>query len=73
MSLEERKEERVRNYTKYRALADAKGVSDYRVSKDLGFSNVVFSEWKSGKCQPKYDKLAKIAGYIGVSVEELLA
>lgn len=73
MSIEERKEERIRNYFKYRALADSKGVSDYQVSKDVGFGNVVFSEWKKGKSQPKYDKLSKLAAYFDVPIEELLA
>ena len=72
MSIEERKQERIRNYMKYRALADAKGVSDYQVSKDTGIYNVVFSEWKNGKSQPKYDKLSRLAGYFKVTVEELL-
>ena len=72
MSIEERKQERIRNYMKYRALADAKGVSDYQVSKDIGLHNVVFSEWKNGKSQPKLDKLMKLAGYFNTSVEALL-
>ena len=72
MSIEERKQERIRNYMKYRSLADAKGVSDYQVSKDTGIYNVVFSEWKSGKSQPKYDKLAKLAEYLDTTVEALL-
>ena len=72
MSIEERKQERIRNYMKYRAFADLKGVTDYQVSKDIGLHNVVFSEWKSGKSQPKYDKLIKLAGYFGTSVEALL-
>lgn len=72
MSIEERKQERIRNYMKYRAYADVKGVTDYQVSKDTGIYNVTFSEWKNGKSQPKYDKLAKLAEYFGISVEALL-
>ena len=44
----------------------------YRVAKDIGFSPVVFSDWKSGKSKPKYDKLQKIADYFKVSVDYLL-
>ena len=73
MSIEERKAERIRNYRRYRAFADIKGVSDYQVSKETGMHNVVLSEWKSGKSQPKIDKLLKIASYLGVSVDKLLA
>ena len=72
MSIEERKQERIKNYMRYRSHADARGVTDYQVSKDTGIYNVTFSEWKSGKSQPKYDKLQKLANYFGVPVEKLL-
>lgn len=73
MSTEERKEERIRNYSKYRGLADNKKVTDYQVSQSLGFNPAVFSDWKSGKSQPKVDKLLKLAEYFGVTVEAFLA
>ena len=73
MSAKERKEERIRNYQKYRKMADARGVTDYQVSKEIDIHNVVFSEWKSGKSQPKVDKLLKLAEYFGVTVEAFLA
>ena len=77
MSTEEKKAkdkaDRIRNYHRYRAFADIKGVSDYQVSKETGMHNVVLSEWKSGKSQSKIDKLLKIASYLGVSVDKLLA
>lgn len=73
MSIEERRALRIRNYQKYRSYADAKGVSDYQVSKEVGFHNVVLSEWKSGKCQPKYDKLLLIANYLGTTVDALIS
>ncbi len=72
MSIEEKKAERIRNYERYRVYADAKGVSDFRVAKDTGIYNVVFSEWKSGKSQPKIDKLLKIASYLETTVEKLI-
>ena len=73
MSAKERKEERIRNYQKYRKMAEARGVTDYQVSKEIDIHNVVFSEWKSGKSQPKVDKLLKLAEYFGVTVEAFLA
>lgn len=73
MSVNERKEERIRNYKKYRKLADGKKTSDYQVSQQLGFNPAVFSDWKSGKSQPKVDKLLKLAEYFGVTVEAFLA
>lgn len=56
----------------FNSLIQSKGLSAYRVAKDLGFSPVLFSDWKSGKSKPKYDKLQKIADYLGVSVDYLL-
>lgn len=72
MSIEERKQKRIENYMKYRALADARSVTDYQVSKKIDLSQTVFSDWKSGKSQPKYDKLIKLAKYFDTTVEELL-
>ena len=73
MNAEERKAERIRHYQTYRAIADEKGLSDCRVSRDVGLAQAVLSEWKSGKSQPKIDKLMKLAKYLDSSVEELLA
>lgn len=73
MSIEERRAERIKNYNRYRMFADIKGVTDYQVSRETGMHNVVLSEWKSGKSQPKIDKLLKIARYLDVPVDQLLA
>ena len=43
-------------YKKFEKLLQARGCSSYRVAKDLGFATTVFSDWKSGKSQPKVDK-----------------
>lgn len=59
-------------YKKFEKLLQARGCSSYRVAKDLGFATTVFSDWKSGKSQPKVDKLMKIADYFGVSIEYFL-
>lgn len=59
-------------YDKFKKLLDARGVTAYRVAKDIGMSNVVFTDWKNGKSQPKVDKLKKIADYFGVTIEYFL-
>ena len=59
-------------YKKFEQLVKARGITPYRVAKDIGISQVVFSEWKSGKCKPKADKLKKIADYFGVTIEYFL-
>lgn len=62
------KEQRVSSFQKVEALANAKGVSLYKVAKELGFPRALFSDWKSGKSMPKTDKLIKLSNYFGVAV-----
>lgn len=59
-------------YQKFKNLLDARGVTSYKVAKDLGFNPTLFSDWKSGKSNPKADKLKKIAEYFGVTIEYFL-
>ena len=56
-------------YQKFEQLVKERGVTAYRVAKDIGLAPTVFSDWKSGKSKPKVDKLKKIADYFGVTVE----
>lgn len=59
-------------YYKYAGLRDKKNVTDYRVSIDTGIPKSTFSEWKSGRSNPKTDKLKILADYFGVSIEYFL-
>jgi len=59
-------------YERYVALRDAKGVTDYRVAADLGFSRTTLCDWGKGTSTPKLDKMKKLADYFGVSIEELI-
>ncbi len=59
-------------YEKFNQLVKARGITTYRVAKDIGLAPTVFSDWKSGKSQPKVDKLKKIADYFGVTIEYFL-
>lgn len=59
-------------YQKFEQLVKARGISTYRVAKDIGLAPTVFSDWKSGKSKPKADKLKKIADYFGVTIEYFL-
>ena len=59
-------------YEKYMKLRDEKGVTDYAVAAATGIGASTFSDWKSGRSKPKVDKLAKIAEYFGVTIEELI-
>ncbi len=59
-------------YEKYLKLRKEKGVTDYRVSVETGITKSTFTDWKSGRSEPKLDKLKKIADYFGVSIEYFL-
>ncbi len=59
-------------YEKFERLVKARGITTYRVAKDIGLASTVFSDWKSGKSKPKADKLKKIADYFGVTIEYFL-
>lgn len=59
-------------YQKFEQLVKERGITAYRVAKDVGLAPTVFSDWKSGKSKPKVDKLKKIADYFGVSIEYFL-
>lgn len=58
-------------YEIFADLLTKKGVKATNLAKELGIPPSTFSDWKSGKCKPKYEKLEKIADYFGVSVEYL--
>lgn len=59
-------------YEKYIELRDKKGVTDYRVAIDTGIPKSTFTDWKTGRSNPKVDKLKILADYFGVSIEYFL-
>jgi Predicted transcriptional regulators len=59
-------------YKKYKDLKDKMNVSDYEVAKATQITKSTFSDWKTGRSNPKIDKLQKIAAYFGVSLEYFL-
>lgn len=59
-------------FERFEQLVKARGITTYRVAKDIGLAPTVFSDWKSGKSKPKADKLKKIADYFGVTIEYFL-
>lgn len=70
---EENKLTRQRTYQNVERLMQSKGVLPSHVASELGMRTSLFSEWKSGKSQPKYDKLALIARYFNTTVDALIA
>ena len=59
-------------YSIFEELLQKRGVSTYKVAKDTGIAQSVFSSWKTGISTPKQDKMQKIADYFNVSVEYLM-
>ena len=55
-------------YEVFCSLLENKKVTAYQVAKATGISSTVFSDWKSGKSKPKYDKLMKLSDYFNVDV-----
>ena len=51
-------------------LCEKKGVSVWKLEKDLGFSNRSISKWN--ETDPGIRKVQKVAGYFGVAIEDLL-
>lgn len=59
-------------YSVFEQLLLKYGVSTYKVAKETGIAQSVFSSWKNGISNPKADKLQKIADFFGVTVEYLM-
>lgn len=54
------------------ALLEEKNIVPAQMMKELGFSNGLFSQWKSGLQNPSAEKIFKIADYLGCSTDYLL-
>lgn len=63
---------RVKNliYDRIKELCAKKGISIYRLEKDLSFSSCSICKWKTST--PSVDKVQKVANYFGVTVNYLL-
>lgn len=53
-------------------LLEKNDITAYKLSKDLGISEALISNWKSGRQEPKYDNLQKLSKYFNVSADYLL-
>lgn len=56
-------------YDKFLQLLCQTQKTPYRVSKDTGIAQSVLSDWKNGRCKPKFDKLLILAEYFKVPVD----
>ena len=60
------------SYQCFLQLLKINNTTVYRVSKETGISASTFSDWKRGRSMPKADKLALIADFFAVSLDELM-
>lgn len=56
-------------YPKFEKLMQERGLTIFQVSKDTGIPNSILYEWKSGRSEPKIDKIYTLAKYFGVPME----
>ena len=52
-------------------LIEQRGITAYRLAKDIGLPTSQFSHWKNGKAKPSLDAVILIADYFNVSVDYL--
>lgn len=59
-------------YEIYCKLRDSMGLKDADIVKATGITKSTFSDWKSGRSNPKKEKLQKIADFFSVSLDYLM-
>ncbi len=59
-------------YLVFEQLLQMRGVTVYQVAKATGIAASTFTDWKKGRSSPKADKLARIADYFSLSLDELI-
>ena len=60
------------DYSVFEQLLSLRGISVYQVAKATHIAASTFSDWKNGRSVPKTDKLARIADYFSVTLDELM-
>jgi repressor LexA len=59
-------------YSIFERLLHEKGATVYQVSKATKIAASTFTDWKNGRSTPKVDKLARIAEYFSLTLDELM-
>lgn len=59
-------------YERYCSIRDASGLKDSDVALKSGVNKSTFTDWKTGRSEPKMPKLVKIAAALGTTAEFLL-
>lgn len=56
-------------FDKFFKLCEERGVTPYRVGKDIGVSTSNITQWKKGMSTPNFTSMQKIAKYFNVSLD----
>ncbi len=59
-------------YSVFEQLLQQHGVTMYQVAKATQIAPSTFTDWKMGRSTPKADKLARLADYFSISLDELM-
>ena len=59
-------------YAEFERLLKSHRVTVYQLSKATGIAASTFTDWKQGRSTPKADKLARIADFFSISLDEML-
>lgn len=60
-------------YEYFEYLLKKNGVKPCDVAKATGLPPSLFTDWKKNRYKPKYERLAKIANYFNVPVDNFFA
>lgn len=56
-------------YEIFQALLDERKLKAADVARETNIPGSTFTDWKKGRSTPKFEKLQRIANYLGVSVD----
>lgn len=60
------------SYKKFADLLLKNNITAYQAAKDTGLYSTLFYDWKSGKSNPKIDKIKILSDYFNVPIEYFL-
>ena len=55
-------------FTKFEQIVNKKGLKYSDVARGAGIAYSTITDWKAGRCTPKFDKMQKIADFLGVPI-----
>ena len=59
-------------YSIFKRICNEKGLTPTAVGRAVGVSSATLAAWKSGEYTPKFEKIKKLADYLGIPVSILL-